>query len=147
MPVIMLRLMMFLYDAARFFALFILFVALEPQVNPVDNYFADKLLYAAPLSLFPLMAFFLWLDYKKYSAFLYLYAAGKVISICAAAFSIISSFKELFAILLFAGAKKIIINIMVPVLTFIDLLFVILLIFSPDHINSWRRKYVGIDNS
>jgi hypothetical protein len=143
----MLRLMIFLYDMARFFVLFILFLMLEPQVNAVDNYFADKLLYAAPLSLFPLMAFFLWIDYKKYSVFVYLYAAGKIISVCAAAVTITSSFRELFSILLFAGAKKIIINVMVPVLTFIDLLFVILLIFSPDRKNLWRREYAGIDNS
>jgi hypothetical protein len=92
------------------------------------------------------MAFFLWLDCKKYSSFAYLYAAGKLISVVAAAVPVISSFRELFTILLFAGAKKLIINIMVPVLMLIDLLFVILLVFSPGHRNLWRCEYAGIDN-
>jgi hypothetical protein len=136
----MLRLIMFLYDTARFFALFILFVVLEPSINPADNYFAGKLLYAAPLSLFPLMAFFLWLDYKKYAPFVYLYATGKIISICAAAAPVVSSFRELFTMLLFADTKKIIVNIAVPALTFLDLLFVILLVFLPVHKNLLKRK-------
>jgi hypothetical protein len=135
----MLRLIMFLYDTARFFALFVLFVALEPQVNPADNYFAGKLLYAAPLALFPLMAFFLWLDREKYSPFVYLYAAGKIISVCAAAVAVISSFRELLTMFLFADAKKIIVNITVPVLTFLDLLFVILLVFSSNRRNISSR--------
>ena len=40
-----------------------------------------SLVYAAPSALFPLMALFIWLDSKRYRAYLPLFAAGKCIGI------------------------------------------------------------------
>jgi hypothetical protein len=110
-----------------------LFIAVEPPLNTADNFFVNKFIYAAPLSLFPLMAFFLWFDYKKYKPFVYLYVAGKIASVCAVITSFFSLLKELFSVLWFLDTKKIITNMIIPVFTFLDLLFVILVIFLSNH--------------
>ena len=40
-----------------------------------------KMIFAAPMVLFPLMALFIWLDTNRYSAYLPLFTAGKCIGI------------------------------------------------------------------
>ncbi|MDR0685148.1 MAG: hypothetical protein LBF83_08465 [Spirochaetaceae bacterium] len=124
----MLRFITFLYDGSRFFLLF--FLLAGTQFNTKDNYFASGLLYAAPFALFPLMAFFLWLDNKRYRPFAWLYASGKAISICAIVVCVVSGIDGFIAEALLSDAKSIFTNLLVPFLALADFIFLIPVIVS-----------------
>jgi hypothetical protein len=124
----MLRFIIFLYDGVRFFLLF--FLLAKTQLNVDDNYFVSGFLYAAPLALFPLMAFFLWLDNKKYRPFAWLYASGKVISVCAIAVSVVSGIDSFITGALLSDAKTVFTNLLIPFLALADFIFLIPVVVS-----------------
>jgi hypothetical protein len=68
------------------------------------------------------MAFFLWFDENKYRPLAYLYAAGKILSICAVASAVFSSLREFLAVFLIFDTKKILVNSILPCLTLLDIL-------------------------
>ncbi|MDR2445508.1 MAG: hypothetical protein LBD44_06205 [Spirochaetaceae bacterium] len=124
----MLRFIIFLYDSVRFFLLF--FLLAKAQFNIQDNYFVSGFLYAAPLALFPLMAFFLWLDNKKYRLFAWLYASGKVISVCAIVVSVVPGIDSFITVFLLSDTKKIFTNLLVPFFALADFIFLIPVVVS-----------------
>ena len=133
----MVRFIMFLYDGARFFLLF--FLLARTQLNINDNHFVSGALYAAPLALFPLMAFFLWLENKKYKPFAWLYASGKTINICGSICAIVISavpginslgIEGFITGFLLLDAKSIFTNLLIPFLALADLIFLIPVIVS-----------------
>jgi len=67
---------LFIYECIRvlILAAFVLFQPADPTGFP-------RLIFAAPGTLFPLMALFIWLDISRYRAYLPLFAAGKSIGI------------------------------------------------------------------
>jgi hypothetical protein len=101
-----------------------------PGLDTGDKHFVSGLLYAAPLALFPLMSFFLWLDREKYGPFAWLYAAGKIISICAVLIYAVPAFGGFLAVFLMLDAEDLFINLIVPFLTLIDFIFLIPLVVS-----------------
>ena len=123
----MFRFITFLYDGFRFFPLF--FLLARARLDGY-GYFVSGLPYAAPHALFPLMAFFLWLDNKKYRPFAWLYASGKIISVCACTVSVVSEFDGFITAFLLADAKTIFINLFIPFLTLADLIFLIPVLVS-----------------
>jgi hypothetical protein len=124
----MFKFILFLYDSARFFLL--TFLLAGAQLNIRDSYFVPGLPYAAPLALFPLMAFFLWLDNKKYRPFAWLYAAGKITSVCAALTSAIPALKGFEAGFSLPDAGGIFVNHIIPVLALPDFIFLIPIVVS-----------------
>ncbi|MDR0409358.1 MAG: hypothetical protein LBH18_03065 [Spirochaetaceae bacterium] len=126
----MIRFATFLYDALRFFIMIFLLLGTLPQLDNSDNYFFSPVLCAVPLALFPLMTFFLWLDREKYKVFAPLYAAGKIVSICAALAIFFSSFREFISVCILLDARKIILNLTIPILVLLDILFLLPVILS-----------------
>jgi len=81
-------LLLALYDILRFFVMINLIFpfAQGAQGTPELNNLLLKTPYpasCAPSVLFPIICFFLWLDKNTYGSYLYLYAAGKIISVVA----------------------------------------------------------------
>jgi hypothetical protein len=83
-----LRAVVFVYEVCRLLVLLGVFAAF----SPVDETMFPSLLYVVPNALFPLMTCFLWLDLERYTAYLPLYMAGKVIGVVAIAGWYIVSF-------------------------------------------------------
>jgi len=121
----MLRFPVFLYDVFRFVVFSSIFAAVGPQNVDETGFFLSNLLYAAPLTLFPLMSFFIWFDVKKYHVFLYLYTAGKIISIFTVIVSIAFSIKDFLSVFLLLEQKQMFFNLVVPALAFLDLFSII----------------------
>jgi len=77
---------LFLYEFIR-----ILILAAILITNSNGNDIFGQIAYTVPNALFPLMALFIWLNQKRYRAYLPLFAAGKCIIISTSlVFSIIS---------------------------------------------------------
>jgi hypothetical protein len=73
----------FIYECVRLALIAQIFTGLTFSSNAAASLAP---LFSAPYILFPLMAFFFWLDSERYAVFRYLYLAGKAASIlCAAA--------------------------------------------------------------
>jgi hypothetical protein len=126
----MLSFITLLYDVFRFIILALLLLPAEIQFTGLDNYFMPNPLYIAPLTLFPLMAFFMWFDSKKYRVFAYLYTAGKIISLSAVVAAIFYSRDKFSAIFMFLEVKRALFHLILPCLAFLDLLFIVPVIFS-----------------
>jgi hypothetical protein len=118
----MLSFIVFVYEVFRFLLLF--FLLLSAEASAGGGAALPPVLYASAISLFPMMAFFLWLDGKKYRPFLYLYTAGKVISVFAVAVSIFSAFDTL-SFLTAEPAKTTTVLFALCLLAFLDLLLLL----------------------
>jgi hypothetical protein len=64
------------YEFVRVFLTVYVIASLLPGMSTIPF-----LMLAAPFTLFPLMALFIWLDTEKYKAFIPLYLAGKCINV------------------------------------------------------------------
>ncbi|MDR1148460.1 MAG: hypothetical protein LBK66_07500 [Spirochaetaceae bacterium] len=126
----MIRFIIFLYDALRFFIIVFLLLQARTQFDNFDNYFFSPVLCSAPFALFPLMSFFLWFDREKYNAFAQLYIAGKIVGVCAMFTIVFSSLREFMAAYLLLDLRRIAVNIIVPAIAVLDMLFLLPVIFS-----------------
>jgi hypothetical protein len=131
----MLRLVTFLYDAFRFFTLVFLLLP-EIRANAEGGFFTFILFCAAPLALFPLMTFFLWLDNQKYKVFAYLYAAGKITGVCAASAGVFLLRGDFTVSMLMLAPKKLFVILAAPCFAFLDILFALPVIVSLKNTNS-----------
>jgi hypothetical protein len=118
----MLNFIVFVYEVFRFLLLFLSLLAAE---TPAGAGF-PPVLYASAVSLFPIMAFFLWLDGRKYRPFLYLYTAGKVISTAALSVPVFSALGSVFILTPESLASA----LLAPCIALLDLLTLIRAAFS-----------------
>jgi hypothetical protein len=125
----MLKFVTFLYEAFRFFALVLLSLP-EIRANAEGGVFAFSLFCAAPLALFPLMAFFLWFDSQKYKVFAYLYAAGKITGVCSAVTGIFLLRGGFTTAMLLLDPKKLFVILAAPCFAFLDIIFALPVIVS-----------------
>jgi hypothetical protein len=125
----MLKFVTFLYDGFRFVALVFLLLP-EVRANAEGDLFAFILFCSAPLALFPLMAFFLWFDSQKYKVFAYLYAAGKITGVCAAAAGFFSMRGDFTTVMMLPDAKKLLVIMVGPCFAVLDILFALPAIVS-----------------
>jgi Zn-dependent protease with chaperone function len=126
----MLGFITFLYDVFRFVVLVFLLLPAEIRFTGSDNYFMPNLLYIAPLTLFPVMAFFMWFDSKKYKVFAYLYTSGKIIGLSAVAAAIFHSRDEFSSIFMLLDSKRALLDLILPCLALLDMLFIVPVILS-----------------
>lgn len=89
------------YECARFFFLIGALLALRPGGETLFPWLA----YAAPGSLFPLIALFWWLDFSRYGGYGPLYAAGKSICFFSAVMWCIFSQKDIINAVLFGNTS------------------------------------------
>ncbi|MDR0554549.1 MAG: hypothetical protein LBG76_07115 [Treponema sp.] len=95
-----LRAVLFGYDCVRLLLIvgFILPVVPFPGISGGMTF--PYLVYAAPNALFPLMSLFVWRRFSTHRSYIMLYTAGKSIVLAAALGWILSSWRELFPMLL-----------------------------------------------
>ncbi|MDR2864641.1 MAG: hypothetical protein LBV68_03410 [Spirochaetaceae bacterium] len=138
------------YDVFRFIVMITiltLFAAVSNANGRSGLQSIPFLVYAAPLAIFPLMAFFLWYDNLSYRPFAFLYIAGKTIGIVAVFIWIYVNkpLSGLFPSFPFAASKDILLDIAIPVLSFIDL-FSIAGIFSSCKKRDLSNLEISSDN-
>jgi hypothetical protein len=90
------------------------------------------LFFAAPFVIFPIMAFFLWLDRRKYWPFYYLYGAGKLAGAVAVVvwFCFYRSPALVVMLLRLAPKNDIVFQLALPAIAVCDILSVVMLIAS-----------------
>jgi len=104
------------------------------ETRQAENFFGvfPYLVYCAPAVLFPIMDFFLWLDKQSYRPYLYLYSAGKIISLAALLTWLYLCFDIKVVLSAFAlnGFSKSILYFSFPLLCVIDVLSLVIIFLS-----------------
>jgi len=104
------------------------------EIRQAEHFFGmfPYLVYCAPAVLFPIMGFFLWLDKESYRPYLYLYSAGKIISLAALAawLYIFFDIKVVLSAFTLNGFSKSILYFAFPLLCVIDILSLVIVFLS-----------------
>jgi hypothetical protein len=77
----LLRLVFFIYDFFRLVIMTSLLVMFSQLTSPDEGGLFPYVFYAVPNGLFPLMSFFLCVNFRDYKPYIALYMAGKVLAV------------------------------------------------------------------
>ncbi|GHT48327.1 hypothetical protein FACS1894102_1110 [Spirochaetia bacterium] len=126
------RFLVFFYDILRLSIFYLMIQLSNIDGGNLDLFLIPLIAYIAPVTLFPIMSFFLWRDPQRNRPFAALYTAGKLISCCAVIMPFISWMKAAMPSIQFWSRPKLFFNISIPLMIILDIVtvFIVLKIMS-----------------